>query len=178
MKTLLVYTSRTGNTERVAKEIYEELVSDFELDIKKLEELDEGEEENYDFIITGFWIDQAYPVKNMRKFIESLKNKRIGMFATIGADPDSYHGERTKENLEELVDETSTLCAKFMCNGKVDPNLISKLKGMNLEKLPPGLTPDILTQMIEAGEKSREPNEEDFKNARKIFRKVFEEMNK
>lgn len=173
MKILLAYSSRTGNTEKVAKEINSELIKRNDVVMKKIQELQEGEVDNYENIIVGFWIDQAYPDKESRALIESLKNKTLGLFGTIGANPDSYHGERTMENLEKIVNKSNKLIVKFLCNGKVDENLLNKLKKMNRDRLPPGLTPQILDEMIEAGDESRAPNEEDFKNARNTFAKAF-----
>ncbi|MDO5708327.1 MAG: flavodoxin family protein [Andreesenia angusta] len=176
MKILLVYSSRTGNTERVANEIYDELNKDYEVNFKRIEDLKDSEVEEYKNIIVGFWIDQAYPDKEPKAFIESLRDKNIGLFGTIGADPNSYHGERTLGNLDTIVDSSNNLIAKFLCNGKVDENLLTRLKSMNRDHLPPGLTDEILDQMIEAGDHSREPNEEDFKNARNIFKEAFKAL--
>lgn len=59
MKILLTYSSRTGNTEKVARAIREVLPAS--ADFYKMSEAPQPEE--YDVVIVGFWIDRGMPIK-------------------------------------------------------------------------------------------------------------------
>ena len=48
--------------------------------------------EDYDAILIGYWVDKGGPNKEAKEFMKRIKNKRVGIFATLGAYPDSNHG--------------------------------------------------------------------------------------
>ncbi len=176
IRVLVAYSSITGNTEKVAKSIYDSIVDDYSVDLRETKDCEISDLEKYDVILAGFWIDRAYPDIPSKKFLANIRNKKVGLFGTIGADPDSYHGKRTMSNLDTVLDESNQMIAKFLCNGKVDEKLIRKLKSTPRDKMPPGVDLSIMRQMIETGEKSREPNQEDLENASKLFKEALESL--
>ena len=67
MKILISYFSQTGNTEKIAKGIYEEISKANEVDLKKLEDVGVGDFAGYEFIFIGSPIhagNLAAPVKD------------------------------------------------------------------------------------------------------------------
>ena len=73
--------------------------------------------------------------------------------------------------MNNLPDKSNKLLAVEIYNGLVDPALLEKLKTK-----PPLLLPKpILKKMIESGEKSREPNEQDIQKAVATFNTALQQ---
>lgn len=167
MKTIIIYSSKTGNTKNVAEAIYAGLNSKYDLELVDMNEIkDIAELNKYDNILFGFWVDRGSANQAAKKMINKIRNKRVGLFCTMGANPDSKHGNDVYKNITaKLLHPSNTLIGVGIYNGLVDMGLLNKLK----EKPPLFLPKNILNKMIEAGQNSREPNDADFKNAVETF---------
>lgn len=121
MKTLVAYSSLTGNTKMVAQAIAEELEGVL------ADVMQQPNQADYDFIAVGFWVDRGTADAKAAEYLKGLKNKRVALFATLGADPSSEHARRSLQNAAALLDASNTYCGDFICQGKVDPKLIEKM---------------------------------------------------
>ena len=126
MNILLTYSSKTGNTKKVAKAIYEILPKDSI--ICPIEE--EPSFKDFDLILIGFWVDRGLPNANAKKFMEKINGKKIGIFGTLGAYPDSQHARDTIKRTKELLEPANEVVAEFLCQGKIDPKLTEKFKSL------------------------------------------------
>ena len=62
MRTLVVYSSRTGNTKKVADAIYEIMP-----DGSRIASVEEDPNvEDYDFVAAGFWVDRESQTEKQR----------------------------------------------------------------------------------------------------------------
>lgn len=129
MKNILItYSSKTGNTEKVAKAIYRSISIGEFLPISQVTHL------NYDYIIVGGWIDKGTFDKTTLNFIQNIRNKNVGYFFTLGAYPDSKHAQDCTKNIEEiLVKNQNIVVGKYFCQGAIDPKLISWLSTLPCE---------------------------------------------
>ncbi|MFR2891748.1 flavodoxin family protein [Peptoniphilus grossensis] len=162
MKGLIIYSSKTGNTKRMAEKIYEVLKKEYQMTIKDIR--DAPEVEKFDFILLGAWIDRGTLETKALKFLKTIKNKKIGLFATLGAMPDSEHGRKVIDNLIELLKDRKSL-GQYICPGQVDPKMIEKLKGIKGVVVPN----KIKEKMIDTSLKSRKATEEELEEAAKYF---------
>ena len=162
MKGLIIYSSKTGNTKRMAEKIYEALKDKQQMTIKDIREAPQIEE--YDFILLGGWIDRGTLETKTLKLLKTIKNKKIGLFATLGAMPDSEHGRKVIKNLQDLLKDRDSL-GQYICPGLVDPKMIEKLKGITGLVVPK----KIKEKMIETSLKSRKATEEELKEAENYF---------
>ena len=162
MKGLIIYSSKTGNTKRMAEKIYEALKDKQQMTIKDLREAPEVEQ--FDFILLGAWIDRGTLETKTLKFLKTIKNKKLGLFATLGAMPDSEHGRKVIKNLQDLLKDRDSL-GQYICPGLVDPKMIEKLKGITGLVVPK----KIKEKMIETSLKSRKATEEELKEAENYF---------
>ncbi|MBS7632205.1 flavodoxin domain-containing protein [Candidatus Bathyarchaeota archaeon] len=84
MKVLVVYYSETGNTEKIAKAIYEEASRKHEAHLKRVKDIKPETLNDYDLVFLGspcHSSDLAAPVKKLLKeFPESPKFKLAGFF--------------------------------------------------------------------------------------------------
>lgn len=162
MKGIIVYSSRTGNTKRMAQAIYEGVrdLADFDL-------VDMGQDfdlEAYDLALIGGYADRAYPNKNAKSLIEEA-DLPLGIFLTMGAMPDSDHGLKTAANMEQMLRDKTSL-GYYACPGLVDKAMIDMLKAM-----PPGRMPqELVDRMVKTSEKSRQATEAELEAAGAYFR--------
>lgn len=167
MKTLIAYSSKTGNTKKVAEAVSLAIPNADLRDISEVNSLD------YDLIIVGTWIDKATADAKALKFIKSIKNKKTAYFFTLGAYPDSQHARDCSENISQLFKENNNeLLGHYLCQGAIDPKLIEWMSALPADH---SHAPD------EARKKrwkdaSFHPNEEDLTNAAKAFKEIFENI--
>ena len=161
MKTLVVYSSLTGNTQYIAQGIYEALSEDKELcaveDIESLEDFDQ--------IILGYWVDKGGPDKKASDLMKAIKGKKVGLFATLGAYPDSDHARTSLERGLALVEKDNEVIGSFICQGRIAEALKQRM-----EILPEGHPhyPDEKRRKRWA-DADGHPNEEDVRQAVKVF---------
>lgn len=168
MKVLVAYSSLTGNTETVAKAIVSALQDKFETTLSKISQVRSIEE--YDVILVGFWGNRAIANSEAKKFIASIRKKKVGLFGTLGAKPSSSHGIDTMNHTVACLSKDNELIATFLCNGKVDMAAISRM-----EKVPNFIiSRELKDRMIRIGEESRAPSEKDLNDAQEIFLKALQ----
>jgi flavodoxin len=162
MKTAIIYSSLTGNTKLLAEKIYESSPGNTVLiDINS-----RFEQNEYEKIIFGFWVDRGSADKKTLSVIETISNKKIGFFATLGAYPDSEHAKKVIENVKkEFEKNNNEVSATFICQGKVSESLKEKMKSFPKEH-PHYPDEARLKRWAEA---DLHPNENDFCNAKSIF---------
>ena len=65
-----------------------------------------------------------------RKYIEGLRGRRIFLFGTLGAEPDSEHGAKCIANIRALCDASNEILGAILVQGAIDPMLIEMFKSM------------------------------------------------
>lgn len=165
MKTLITYSSLTGNTKKVAEGIYK--VAPKGTVIASVE--DDIDPKDFDYVLLGFWVDKGTADEKARRYIEKLDGKKVGTFATLGAYPDSQHAKDSMKKTRELIEPRNKVVAEFICHGKVDPRLIEKFKNF------PAGNPHALTEERKKRheEASKHPDERDIINAQGVFKKLW-----
>ncbi len=168
MKGMIIYSSKTGNTKKMAEKIYEVLKDEHQMMIKDIR--DAPKVEQFDFILLGAWIDRGTLETKALKFLKTIKNKKLGLFATLGAMPDSEHGRKVIKNLENLLIDRDSL-GQYICPGLVDPKMIEKLRGITGLVVPK----KIKEKMIQTGLESRKATDEELEQAAEYFAKSIKE---
>ncbi len=131
MRTIVVYSSLTGNTKKVGEAIASGLptgtkavsVKDVPADIA-----------DYDCVFAGFWVDRGTADQAMAELLSKLKNKYVAIFATLGANPKSAHADDSLNKAAALLPEGKEVIGRFICQGAVDPKVIE----MMYKKYPKG----------------------------------------
>lgn len=72
MKILIAYFSQTGNTEKIAKVLFEEASQENDVEMKKIEEVDPAMLNGYDFIFVGSPIHAANIASDVKEFLGKL----------------------------------------------------------------------------------------------------------
>ncbi len=168
MSILLTYTSKTGNTKKVAEAIKE--VAGEDIIFCSLEEAPAPD--GFDAIVIGFWIDKGMPVAAARKYIKNIQNKKVAFFYTLGASPASEHGAKCLKNTRELFGQNQII-GEFACQGKVDETLIKVFK--TLPSGHPMAFSEETMALYRAA--SIHPDENDLENACAAFKEIFDVLN-
>ena len=130
----IVYSSRSGNTQSVA----EHLAVSFGLSaVNARDELkarmdDRGPDGRLlrgdtagtadEILLLGFWAWRSGPNPTMRDFMRGLRNRRIFLFGTMAAWPDSEHARNCLACAEELLAEGGNqILGHFFCQGRLAP---------------------------------------------------------
>ena len=124
MKVLVTYYSETGNTEKLARAIYEGIAR-IEKEIIPLRE--DPKMENYDVIFCGFPVHASSVPPKVEPFLRRIpEGKNIALFATHG----SMRGGQlaiTAFYYAMSLSPKAKVLGTFGCQGKVKPDLIEKL---------------------------------------------------
>ena len=164
MKILIVYSSRTGNTKKVAETIFDILPETKELFSVE----DAPSPDLYDFIAVGFWVNRGMADEKAQKYMKRIKGKKVGVFATLGAYPNSSHAREVLNWARKILDGNDVL-GEFICQGKIDSNILDKMPKNGVH----AMTPERKVMIEEA---SKHPNETDCLYAQNAFREMLKEL--
>lgn len=162
MKRAIVYSSKTGNTKKVAEAIFDCLDG-----VKALYDVREAPEPNeFDWLILGFWVNRGLPEKEMINYMEQIRNKNISIFMTLGAYPDSTHAKKVMAEVSSLLAVHNQVAGQFICQGKIDPALTERL--YRLPKDHPHYMDE--GRIERHKEAAKHPDSDDLARAQNIFR--------
>lgn len=130
MKVLVTYSSKTGNTKKLAEGIYAGLEK-VEKEILPMSEV--SDLSSYDTVLAGYWVDKGGANKEAAEFLAKIEGKKVGVFATLAFWPDSEHGYHSILAGEALVKEKNHVIGKYICQGKIDDKMVEMF-----EKMPEG----------------------------------------
>lgn len=165
MKFLIVYSSRTGNTKKVAEALFRAAPEG-----STLRSVDETfETEGYDVIFAGYWLDRGGADERSKQFLRTLTGKRIVLFETMGADPASEHAAAGFANAATALSEGNTVLGAFAVRGEVDPALVLAMKKRGADN--PHGSPEAMSRIAQA---KGHPDETDLSRA-EGYMKAFTE---
>lgn len=167
MKTLVTYSSLTGNTKKVAEAVASAIPG------SELHPIDQSPDPSgYDLILAGFWVDRGEADRKTKEFLGKLQGKAVGFFFTLGAYPDSAHADDVARVTGELIERgQNEPMGSFRCQGKVDPALLGRMK----KSLPPDHPHARMTEERKARltEAAKHPNDKDLEGARAFALEAF-----
>lgn len=159
MKTLVTYFSLTGNTEKLAKAIYNAVHT--EKDLVSMQEVKEPEK--YDLIFCGFPVVSHSVPPQAANFIRNLPpGKKLAIFSTHG----SLRGGRLAVTaMEQAVSLAlkSIMLGTFGCRGKVQQKVIDTLMDQ----------PENRAWAQEAQSADRHPDNADLEDAAEFTKKMM-----
>lgn len=122
----VVYSSRTGNTEKLALELKHSLSPHdciyFGAPSEKATPAD--------FIFVGFWTDKGNCDDSVRAFLQTLSGKTVFLFGTAGFGASSDYYARILRNVLSTLPDSCSVAGSFMCQGKMPPAVRRRYEGM------------------------------------------------
>ena len=124
MKSLITYSSQTGNTLKLANNIYDALK-----DEKEIFPMDQAPSNtDYDLVAVGFWLQAGKPdPKAMEYLSKCTQSSRLFLFASHGAAKDSDHVKKAMDYAVSLTNGAK-IAGIFTCQGEVNPKVLEKVK--------------------------------------------------
>lgn len=159
MKTLVTYFTQTGNTEKVARAIYETIGAQKELlPVKEVKSPD-----GYDLIFCGFPVHAHSVPLSIQGFIKGIPpGKKLALFVTHGSLRGGELATTAIEHATSLASKLKVL-GTFGCRGKVDPKIIEAL----LKK------PEHRAWAETAKSAASHPDESDLEDARQFAKTII-----
>ena len=164
MKNLIVCSSKTGNTNKIAEAIFDILPEPKELFSVE----DAPSPDLYDFIAVGFWVNRGMADEKAQEYMKKIKGKKVGIFATLGAYPNSAHARDVLNWARQILDGNDVL-GEFICQGKIDPDILDKMPKDGVHAMTP-------ERKIRIEEAKKHPNETDCLYAQEAFREIMKNM--
>ncbi len=127
MKVLIAVSSKTGNTRKIAEALHASVP---EAELYNVE--DAPSPKSFDLIFIGFWVDRGTADQKARNYIEQITKKRVAIFGTLGAYPDSNHAAKSLDNVEKLLPDC-TVVDRYICQGAIAPELIERMSKLPAE---------------------------------------------
>lgn len=123
---LIVYDSKTGNTDKVAKALAEGAGK--RCILSKINEAPATND--FSLVVAGYWVDKGAPNASMKKYLNSLHGKKVVLFQTLGAEPNSTHAVASLVNAGVCLSADNKVLATLSIRGAIDPELIAVMRKM------------------------------------------------
>lgn len=175
MNTLVIYSSKTGNTQMIAKKIFDSIVRYEAATLCTVEDVLENVAmvNDYEKIAVGYWNDKGTADALTLKLVEFISDKSLILFGTQGACPDSEHGQKCIENVNALFNKNKIL-DHFLCQGKIDEKLTKMFE--NLPEDHPHYMDESRRKRHQ--EAALHPNSQDLEKAVLMIEKLYESEGK
>lgn len=123
MKTLIVYSSQTGNTKKLAEALNQLIGGE-----KTLCHISEAPDpDGYDLVALGFWLQAGKPDPKAAEYLAGLGDQKLFLFATHGAAAGSAHARNAVEVAKALA-PSARIAGTFNCPGEVNPAFLEKAR--------------------------------------------------
>ena len=127
MKNLVVYSSKTDNTKKLAEAIYDYLPGDN--DIKSIEEAPVPDD--YTFVAVGFWIKAGEPDAEAQQYLAKFReDHELFLFATHASATGSEMVKKAMNHAKELAGR-ARIVGVFDCPGEVSEQTIKEAEAKN-----------------------------------------------
>lgn len=161
----VIYSSVTGNTEKIAMAIFAALPGKSK-DVLRVEEAGKAEADLY-FI--GFWNNRGTCSSEIMDFMAGLHGKKIALFGTCGMGGSQEYFDRVANQVSALIPDDNEYLGSFLCAGRMPPQVLEKYKHIQeIEDSPR------VRRMISGYEEAMlHPNEKDYEAARAFARSIL-----
>ncbi len=175
MKVLVAYYSETGNTEKVARTIHEELSKKHESLLEEVKKITANDLSNYALVFLGspcHMSDVAAPVKRILGDLPHSPRFRLAGFFTHAATMDTiykYAGKCTTSFEKACKEKEVAFTGCYSCQGNPSPQLSKSMKE--------GGAPLSDAELKDYFEDVRKhPSPEDLQQAKEFAKKILREL--
>ena len=123
----IIYSSKTGNTQKLAEALQNILPKD---NCQYYKTVEKAPKVLSNLLYIGFWTDKGTADTQTIEFLKQLKNKKIFLFGTAGYGGSQNYFEEIINNVKKNIDSSNTLIGTFMCQGKMPLSVKERYKKM------------------------------------------------
>lgn len=169
MKTQILYKSRTGNTEKLAKAIFEAVPGKYK-DIALLE--GQTDYDMADLYFIGFWTDRGSASVDILDYLGGLQGKKIALFGTCGMGESPEYYKKIEDNIRVFIEDDNEYLGAYMCQGKMPMAVREKYMKMKTaanEKQMNAMIRNFDLAMLH-------PDKQDLQNAKAFVKEIFNKI--
>lgn len=174
MKYVIVYDSKTGNTQLLAEKLYlflkREEAGYSSTEIMPIEEFNRNPVEA-DIYFVGFWTDRGSCSLSVIDALEYMDKKKVLLFGTCGMGNSPQYYKRIESKVSVWIPDECEKIGFFLCQGKMPEQIKEKYKSME-GNIPEEQRQEIL-QQYEIGKSH--PDDEDINNFIESVKSVLKE---
>lgn len=159
MDYMVLYASVTGNTKKVATEIFSALPGMS----KDMQNIEEYRGKDADIFFIGFWVDRGtlgMPVINV---LSELHNKKIALFGTCGMGRGTEYYRDIEQKAKVWIPDDCEYLGMFLCQGKMPMKVREKYEISREDSREEAFRKQMLKNFDEA---LFHPNSQDLADAR------------
>lgn len=123
MKALVVYSTKTKNTLKLAEALYGTIR--YRKELKSID--DKPNPEDYGFIAVGFWVKNSKPDPATMEFLPTIRDgQEVFLFATHASARDSEPIRNAMKIARKLI-KKGRILGTFGCQGEISPEMMEKI---------------------------------------------------
>lgn len=169
MKTIVLYSSRTGNTRKVAAEIFAAIPGEN----KDMQNLNEYNGKEADTFFVGFWTDMGTCELKVGDLLSRLEGKNIALFGTCGMGKDEKYYKMVEEKVKVWLPDNCNYLGCYLCQGKMPMQVRRRYE----EMLSKDQNPRQVQKMIQNFDEALlHPDDLDLEGARSFVSGVMNRM--
>lgn len=115
MQAMVIYSSQTGNTQKIATAIFAAIPGES----KDMQRIEEYTGKDAEIFFVGFWTDRGNCDAQIANLLAGLHGKRIALFGTCGAQRDEAYYEQIIREVKAWIPPDNEYAGAFMCQGKM-----------------------------------------------------------
>lgn len=104
MNILFVYSSLSGNTKKLAYALKELCQRP-----SRIVSIEAYQDTEADVYVLCSWIDRAKPDEKSLAYVDKFQHKKVYLLATLGANPNSEHGDTCRQHMKEIYNKSDIL---------------------------------------------------------------------
>ena len=151
MRYAVVYLSDTGNTKKIAEEIFIALPEGN----KVIADLSKDAFPYADLYFIGFPVKYNYCSALIADILECLNGKELAFFSTCGLSPTEGYKKMIFKNIQPWINESCTVRGYFLCQGKSVESYKESLKNND------AVVKDAFERMVNEGDAHPDDNDLD-----------------
>lgn len=126
MKYAIVYSSKTGNTARLAQTIRDTLPAGDCLYFGAPDPAACAA----DLLFVGFWTDKGQADETLTAFLQTLQGKQVFLFGTAGFGGSQAYFDKILTQVQGSLDPSNTVVGRYMCQGKMPASVRARYVAM------------------------------------------------
>ena len=115
MDYMVLYSSKTGNTKKVATEIFSALPGMS----KDMQSIDEYRGKEADTFFIGFWVNRGTCDISVIDAMSELHGRKIALFGTCGMSSDAQYYRDIEKKVNVWIPDDCEYLGMFLCQGKM-----------------------------------------------------------
>lgn len=168
MQAMVVYSSKTGNTQKIATAIFAAIPGES----KDMQRVEEYRGKDADTFFVGFWTDQGNCDTKIANLLAGLHGKRVAVFGTCGGARDDAYYDRIIREVKSWIPADNVYLGDFLCQGKMPMQVRRRYEAMAAAGAP---NPHIQAMIRNFDEALLHPDKKDEQDAAEFARKMMRE---